>query len=194
MPSMDTSVASVVFQVRITLSPGLMLSGVAAMVAVGAAPVSAGGGGGGGGGACFLPHPAIAAIARTARQDAARRRMFQVRTGSEFTGLFSSVKNIKCGQIGRAAKARSLPSAIPFPAGSQTSAGNQLVPDYTHARSVPCDLFPAPVRHCVISIVRQRMLLCAVGQHIRTRIINRIRRSVSVVKRGWRTQQTQHNA
>jgi hypothetical protein len=62
-----------------------MLSGVAVMVAVGAAPVSAAGGGGGGGGACFLPHPAKAAIARTARQEAARRRMFQVRAGSEFT-------------------------------------------------------------------------------------------------------------
>jgi hypothetical protein len=85
MPSIETSVASVVFQVRITLSPGLILSGVAVMVAVGAAPVSAAGGGGGGGGACFLPHPAKAAITRTAKQEAARRRMFQVRTGSEFT-------------------------------------------------------------------------------------------------------------
>src|ERR1700758_5377143 len=85
MPSIETSVASVVFQVRITLSPGLMLSGVALMVAVGAAPVSAGGGGGGGGGACFLPHPASPAITSTARQEAARRRIFQVRTGSEFT-------------------------------------------------------------------------------------------------------------
>src|SRR5581483_11573668 len=85
MPSIETSVASVVFQERITLSPGAMLSGVAVMVAVGAAPVSAAGGGGGGGGACFLPHPANAAIARTATQEAARRRIFQVRTGSEFT-------------------------------------------------------------------------------------------------------------
>src|SRR5258708_32558233 len=98
MPSIDTSVASVVFQVRITLSPALILSGVAVMVAVGGVPVSAAGGGGGGGGACFLPHPANAAIARTARQDPARRRMVQVRTGSEFTALFSSVKSIRAAR------------------------------------------------------------------------------------------------
>src|ERR1700733_6843974 len=85
MPSIETSVASVIFQERMTLSPGLMLSGVAVMVAVGAVPVSAAGGGGGGGGACFLPHPANAATIRTARQEAERRRILQVRIGSGFT-------------------------------------------------------------------------------------------------------------
>src|ERR1700693_3678388 len=85
MPSMETSVASLVFQERITLSPGLMLLGVALMLAVGAAPVSAAGGGGGGGGAAFLPQPAKAASTTTARQEAARRRRFHGRTGSGFT-------------------------------------------------------------------------------------------------------------
>jgi hypothetical protein len=91
---METSVASVVFHERITLSPGLMLFGVAVMVAVGAVPLSAEGGGGGGGGACFLPHPTNAAIARTARQVVARRRMFQVRAGSGFTVFFSSSRTV----------------------------------------------------------------------------------------------------
>jgi hypothetical protein len=102
MPSIETSVASLVFHERITLSPGFMLFGVALMVAVGAVPLSAAaGGGGGGGGAAFLPHPAKAASTATARQEAARRRRFHGRTGSGFT-VFSSIKNIGAAACGAA--------------------------------------------------------------------------------------------
>src|SRR5580658_5712283 len=54
---METSLASVVRQERITLPPALITPGVAVMVAVGAGPLLVSGGGGGGG-AAFLLHPA----------------------------------------------------------------------------------------------------------------------------------------
>jgi hypothetical protein len=59
---MDTSVASVVFQVSVAVSPALMLSGEAVIEAVGAGACAVGGGGAGGAG-FFLWHPATVSSA-----------------------------------------------------------------------------------------------------------------------------------
>jgi hypothetical protein len=55
MPSMVTSVAKSVFQVRVEDSPAAMLLGFAVNIALGAGGLAAGGGGGGG---CFFLQPA----------------------------------------------------------------------------------------------------------------------------------------
>jgi hypothetical protein len=57
MPSIETSLAFVVFHVNTALSPGLIAPGVTVISAVGAGAVTVGGGGGGGAG-FFLWHPA----------------------------------------------------------------------------------------------------------------------------------------
>src|ERR1700760_708759 len=69
MPSIEISVASVVFQASTALPPGLMLSGVTVIEAVGEGEVAAGGGGGGGGTA-FLWHPAAKVRVATAMSEA----------------------------------------------------------------------------------------------------------------------------
>src|SRR5258707_6593847 len=69
MPSIEISVASVVFHARTAPPPGLMLSGVTVIEAVGEAEVAAGGGGGGGGTA-FLWHPAAKVRVATAMSEA----------------------------------------------------------------------------------------------------------------------------
>ena len=69
MPSIEISVASVVFHASTAPPPGLMVSGVTVMVAVGAGEVAAGGGGGGGGTA-FLWQPAARVRVATAMSEA----------------------------------------------------------------------------------------------------------------------------
>jgi hypothetical protein len=69
MPSIEISVASVVFHARTAPPPGLMLSGVTVIEAVGAGEVAAGGGGGGGGTA-FLWQPAAKVRVATAMSEA----------------------------------------------------------------------------------------------------------------------------
>jgi hypothetical protein len=69
MPSIEISVASVVFHASTALPPGLMLSGVTVIEAVGEGEVAAGGGGGGGGTA-FLWHPAAKVRVATAMSEA----------------------------------------------------------------------------------------------------------------------------
>src|ERR1700761_4910535 len=86
MPSIETSVASVVFQASTAPPPpGVMVSGVTEMVAVGAGEVAAGGGGGGGGTA-FLWQPATRVKAETANREA-RWRWCRVFTFFSSKGL-----------------------------------------------------------------------------------------------------------
>src|SRR5882724_9175987 len=69
MPSIEISVASVVFHASTALPPGLMLSGVTVIEAVGEGEVAAGGAGGGAGTA-FLWHPAAKVRVATAMSEA----------------------------------------------------------------------------------------------------------------------------
>jgi hypothetical protein len=64
IPSMVTSLAKSVFQVRVEAPPAAMVLGFAVNIAVGAGGLAAGGGGGGGG--CFFLQPAARRISASA--------------------------------------------------------------------------------------------------------------------------------
>src|ERR1700727_1745545 len=78
------SVASLVFQARTAPPPGVMVSGVTVIVAVGAGEVAVGGGGGGGGTA-FLWQPAARVNVATAMSEA---KCLWCRVLTMFSSLF----------------------------------------------------------------------------------------------------------
>jgi hypothetical protein len=72
MPSIETSVASVVRQASTEPPPGFIELGVTVIEAVGAGALASGGGGGGGGGTGFLWQPAAKVKVATATSTAKR--------------------------------------------------------------------------------------------------------------------------
>src|ERR1700760_1776975 len=146
MPSIDTSVASVVRQVSVEFSPGLIATGFAVSVAVGAALVAAGGGGGGGG-AAFLWQP-VTAIKATASASGATREARKRRLASEQKSGVFTVSPITLY----------LPRGSDLPCEKGHSSVVQLRPAFGKiaALQIPSHrlggkgLLPAPVGHVVV--------------------------------------------